>query len=327
MESHERRGTTAVDRRSKAGKGKAQETLSRVPLLADIGFSGCRDDSAEREEGTESEGQGEHGRSAGLGAHLAYRERSSVMDPSGTGTAASRDSTGTHAVAGANDRSRCPPERPGSRGQYRVTCPFSGAVSFAPNCQLGTTIAVPAELVLCNWQLGFSESALPSASTPLVRYMILHANVLHQGLSTPSQSQGVAPPVDCNRDVPAASSSHFDSADPSPVRAAQFMPPFMFVASHYATNNPEFSGFHFLPAPGDLSALAPPLADPGTHGGNDSDPQYHPHPQDFGTNPENHFESPPWTTDQIDEFIRNMQTESSFNYSSQPQQPNSHMNL
>jgi hypothetical protein len=123
----------------------------------------------------------------------------------------------------------------------------------------------------------------------------------------------IVPPVDCNRDVPAAPSSHFDSPDPSPVRAAQFLPPFMFVAGHYATNNPEFSGFHFSPTPGDLSALTPSFANSGACGGNDSVPQYQPHPQDFEINPENLFESPPWTTDQIDEFIRNMQTGSSFN--------------
>jgi hypothetical protein len=162
---------------------------------------------------------------------------------------------------------------------------------------------------------------MPSASTPLVCYMILHANVLHQG-----PSQVIMPPLDCNRDVP-ATSSHFDSPDPSPVQATQFLPPFMFVASHYAANNPEFSGFHFLPAPGDLSTLTPPVVDPGARGENDSAPQYQPHPQDREINPENLFENPPWTTDQIDEFIRNMQTESSFNYSPQPQQPNSHMNL
>jgi hypothetical protein len=95
----------------------------------------------------------------------------------------------------------------------------------------------------------------------------------------------------------------------------------MFVAAHHATNNPEFSGFHFSPAPGDPSALAPPFADSGACGGISSAP----HPQDFEMNTENLFDSTPWTTDQIDEFIRNMQMESSFNFS--PQQPNSHMNL
>ena len=162
--------------------------------------------------------------------------------------------------------------------------------------------------------------------------MSLHANVSHQGLTTPSPSQVIVSPLDCNLEAPAASSSHFDSPDSSPIQATQFLTPFMFVASHHATNNPEFSGFHFSPAPGDLSALAPPFADSSACGGNDTaplPPQYQPHLHDFERNSENIFEGPPWTTDQIDEFIRNMQTESSFNYSSQPQsqQPNLHMSL
>jgi len=132
--------------------------------------------------------------------------------------------------------------------------------------------------------------------------------------------------LDCNRDITAASSSHFDSPDPSPVRVTQTLPPFMFVASHHATNNPEFSGFHFSSAPGDLSAQAPPFADTGAFGGNNSAPQYQPHLQEE-MDPERLFESPPWTTDQIDEFIRNMQTESSVDPSPQPQQPNPYMNL
>ena len=160
---------------------------------------------------------------------------------------------------------------------------------------------------------------MPSASTPLVCYMILHTNVSHQGLSTPSPSQVVVPPFACNHDVPTTSSSHFNSADPSPVRATQFLPPFMFLASYHAVNNPEFSGFHFSPAPEGPSALASPFADSIVRGGNGSAPQHQPHPQDFEINPEDIFEGPPWTNDQIDEFIRNMQTESSFNYSPQPQ--------
>jgi hypothetical protein len=87
----------------------------------------------------------------------------------------------------------------------------------------------------------------------------------------------------------------------------------MFVASHHATANPEFSGFHFSPALGDLQALAPPFADAGAYG-NGPAHQYQPHPQGFEMNPDNIFESPPWTTDQIDELIRNMQTESSLDY-------------
>lgn len=157
--------------------------------------------------------------------------------------------------------------------------------------------------------------------------MNLRADVLHQGLSTRSPSQAIVSSPDCNRDVPAASSSHFDSPDPSPVHATQFLPPFLFVANHYASHNPEFTGFHFLPATGDLSALATPSADSGGSGGNGSGLQYQPHTQDFEINPESIFDSPPWTSDQIDEFIRNMQKESSFNYSSQQQKPNPHMNF
>jgi hypothetical protein len=97
----------------------------------------------------------------------------------------------------------------------------------------------------------------------------------------------------------------------------------MFVAGHHATADPDFSGFHFSPALGDLPALAPSFADTGTYG-NGPAPQFQLHPQYFGMNPENIVESPPWNTDQIDEFIRNMQTESSLDYASQ--QPNSYMN-
>ncbi len=132
-------------------------------------------------------------------------------------------------------------------------------------------------------------------------------------------------PPECNRDIP-VTSSHFDSPDPSPVQVTQLLPPFMFVASHHAANNPNFSGFQFSPSPQarDLSAPAPPFADSGLNDRNDSAPQYQ-HPQDFNINSEDLFDSPPWTTDQIDEFIRNMQTEPSFDYS--PQQPNSYTNL
>jgi hypothetical protein len=99
----------------------------------------------------------------------------------------------------------------------------------------------------------------------------------------------------------------------------------MFVAGHHATNNPEFSGFHFSPALGDLSALTPPFPDSSAYG-NGPAHQYQPHPQEFEMDSENLlFEGPPWTADQIDELIRNMQTEPSLDYD--PQQPNSYMGL
>lgn len=178
--------------------------------------------------------------------------------------------------------------------------------SHAPSGELSSPPTVswePPSQSQQNWSFATSSTDPPSQHCPL------------QNLGTSSPSQVIVPPLDCNRDVPAASSSHFDSPDPSPVRETQFLPPFMFVANHHATNNPEFSGFHFSPAPKDLSVLAPPFADSGACGGNDSAPQYQPQPQGFEINPENLFEGPPWTTDQIDEFIRNMQTESSFNHS------------
>jgi hypothetical protein len=98
----------------------------------------------------------------------------------------------------------------------------------------------------------------------------------------------------------------------------------MFVASHHVASGPGFSGFHFSPALGNLSTLTPHFGDSSLNGNGPSS-QYQLHPQNFEMNPENLFESQPWTTDQIDELIRNMQTESSFDYV--PQQPNSYMNL
>jgi hypothetical protein len=205
------------------------------------------------------------------------------------------------------------------------------AASHAPAVELSSPPNVSWELpsqTQQNWSFATSSTDSPSQHCPLqvrplVCYVILRANVSHQGLSTPSPSQVIVPvpPLDCNHDVPgAASSSHFDSPDPSPVQATHFLPPFMFVASQHAANDPGFSGFYFSPAPGDLSALAPPsFADSVACGGNGSAPQYQPHTQDFEINPEDIFGGPPWTTDQIDEFIRNMQTESSFNSSPQPQ--------
>ena len=73
--------------------------------------------------------------------------------------------------------------------------------------------------------------------------------------------------------------------------------------------DPEFSGFQFSPALEDVPALDTPFAGSGAYGNGLVPPQYQ--PQDFGLNHENLFEGPPWNTDQIDELIRNMQTESS----------------
>ena len=153
--------------------------------------------------------------------------------------------------------------------------------------------------------------------------MTVLANIVPQDVGTSSPSQEIVP-LDCNPEIPAAS-SHFDSPDPSPVRLTNVLPPFLFVASHYATNNPDFSGFHFSPALGDLPALDTPVAGSGAYRNGLEPHQYQPLPQDFELNPENLFDSPQWTTDQIDELIRNLQTESSLEYASQ--QPNSYTNL
>jgi hypothetical protein len=88
--------------------------------------------------------------------------------------------------------------------------------------------------------------------------------------------------------------------------------------------NPDFSGFHFAPVPGEGSAATLSFDDLRVPAG-DSAPQYQQHPHDSKTNPENLFESHIWTTDPIDDIIQNMQNGSSFDYSSQ--KPNSFMNL
>lgn len=88
----------------------------------------------------------------------------------------------------------------------------------------------------------------------------------------------------------------------------------MFVASHHVTGDPEFSRFQFSPALGDLPALDTPFAGSGAYGDGLVPPQYQPLPQDFELNHESLFEGPPWNTDQIDEIIRNMQTESSIQF-------------
>src|SRR5712675_2022381 len=116
-----------------------------------------------------------------------------------------------------------------------------------------------------------------------------------------------------------AISTHYDSPDPSPVRLTPSIPPFLFVASHHATDNADFSGFQFSPVLGDVSALPLPSADATAYG---NDPVHHsqPQPHDF-----KNFEGLAWT-DQIDDIIRSMQSGSSsssssspFNYGSQQQ--------
>src|SRR5580692_5056844 len=99
-------------------------------------------------------------------------------------------------------------------------------------------------------------------------------------------------------EIPAAS-SHFDSPDPSPVRLTQILPPFMFVASHHITNNPESSesGPCFSLVPGELSALDPSFTDPIACGDNMTS-HYQPYPHDLNMNLESFFESPAWTTNQ-----------------------------
>ena len=109
-------------------------------------------------------------------------------------------------------------------------------------------------------------------------------------------------------DIPAAS-SHFDSPDPSPMQMTQILPAFMFVAGHHATTNPEFPTFHYSPTVGDVSAC---VDDPALG--------YQSHPHDFEMNSENFFESPAWTTDQIDDIIQNIQSGPSLDYASH--QPN-----
>ena len=101
-------------------------------------------------------------------------------------------------------------------------------------------------------------------------------------------------------------SFHFDSPDPSPMESTQMLSPFMFVARHYATNNPEFSAFHFAPNPGEAPAAALPFADALV--GTDPAGQYQQHPIGRKTGPENLLESFAWTTEQIDCIVRNMQS-------------------
>ena len=80
----------------------------------------------------------------------------------------------------------------------------------------------------------------------------------------------------------------------------------MFVARHYATDNPGFSGFHFAPDPGEAPAAALPFADALVS--TNSAGQCQQLPTTHKTDPENFLESIAWTTEQIDGIIRNMQS-------------------
>ena len=119
-------------------------------------------------------------------------------------------------------------------------------------------------------------------------------------------------------DIP-ASSSHFDSPDPSPIQMAPILPPFMFVAGHHATTNPELPTFHYSPTVGSVSVPVVQFADSSACV-DDPALRYQSHPHDFEMNSENYFESPPWTTDPIDDIIRNIESGPSLDYASH--QPN-----
>jgi hypothetical protein len=99
--------------------------------------------------------------------------------------------------------------------------------------------------------------------------------------------------------------------------------PFMFVAGHHATTNPELPTFHYSPTVGSVSESAPVLQMADSSACVD-DPalRYQSHPHDFEMNSENYFESPAaaWTTDPIDDIIRNMESDTSLDYASH--QPN-----
>ncbi|KAI9439989.1 hypothetical protein H4582DRAFT_1944305 [Lactarius indigo] len=129
----------------------------------------------------------------------------------------------------------------------------------------------------------------------------------HQGPDTPNSLRDMA----ASFETP-TTTFHFDTPDPSPVASTQMLSPFMFVARHYATNNPGFSGFHFAPNPGEASAAAIPFADALVS--TDIAGQYQQHPTDHKTGPENLLENFAWTTEQIDGIIRNMQSGPSFDF-------------
>jgi hypothetical protein len=103
------------------------------------------------------------------------------------------------------------------------------------------------------------------------------------------------------------------------MQMTRILPPFMFVAGHHTTTNPELPTFHYSPTVGDASAPVVHFADPSATV-NDPALRYQSHPSEFEMNSENFFESPAWTTDQIDDIIRNIESGPSLDYASH--QPN-----
>jgi hypothetical protein len=100
----------------------------------------------------------------------------------------------------------------------------------------------------------------------------------------------------------------------------RILPPFMFVAGHHATTNPEFPTFHYSPTVGDVPASVPPFSDSCARV-DAAALQYNSHPHDFETKAENFFEGPAWATDQIDDIIRKIESGASLEYASQQSNP------
>jgi hypothetical protein len=93
----------------------------------------------------------------------------------------------------------------------------------------------------------------------------------------------------------------------------------MFVSGHHMTTSSEFPTSHYSPTIGDVSTPALPFVhssartdDPALH--------YQSLPHGLEMNTENFFDGPDWTTDQIDDLIRNIERGPSLDYASQ--QPN-----
>jgi hypothetical protein len=99
----------------------------------------------------------------------------------------------------------------------------------------------------------------------------------------------------------------------------RILPPFLFVAGHHATAHPEFPAFSYSPSVGDVPAPALPFVDP-------SAPalRYQSHPPGFEMDAENLFEGPAWTSDQIDDIIRDLESGPSLDHASH--QPNPFIN-